>query len=133
MKFYLKKFSFLLIFTLLFFYCFGNPFFNSGFTGNQPLPENGNSEEISNQNEFSENNLQNEELKIRVVSDLIKLPQNATGRYACSKLGLTLVKSNFANSKKFDSGSLIFSEEPTKKIEASAKIDAKSGAKIIEI
>ena len=76
---------------------------------------------------------QNEELKIRVVSDLIKLPQNATGRYACSKLGLTLVKSNFANSKKFDSGSLIFSEEPTKKIEASAKIDAKSGAKIIEI
>jgi ribosomal protein RSM22 (predicted rRNA methylase) len=84
---------------------------------------------------FAQNfeNSQNEELKIRVVSDLIKLPQNATGRYACSKLGLTLVKSNFANSKKFDSGSLIFSEEPTKKIEASAKIDAKSGAKIIEI
>jgi ribosomal protein RSM22 (predicted rRNA methylase) len=84
---------------------------------------------------FAQNfeNSQNEELKIRVVSDLIKLPQNATGRYACSKLGLTLVKSNFANSKKFDSGSLIFSEEPTKKIEASTKIDAKSGAKIIEI
>ena len=63
MKFYLKKFSFLLIFTLLFFYCFGNPFFNSGFTGNQPFPENGNSEEISNQNEFSENNLQNQEIQ----------------------------------------------------------------------
>lgn len=63
MKFYLKKFSFLLIFTLLFFHCFGNPFFNSGFTGNQPFPENKNSEEISNQNEFSENNLQNQEIQ----------------------------------------------------------------------
>ena len=77
--------------------------------------------------------IQNDELKIRVVSDMIKLPQNATGRYACSRLGLTLVKSNFTSSKKFDSGSLIFSEEPTKKIEASAKIDTKSGAKIIEV
>ena len=77
--------------------------------------------------------IQNDELKIRVVSDMIKLPQNATGRYACSKLGLTLVKSNFTNSKKFDSGSLISTEEPTNKIESSAKIDTKSGAKIIEI
>jgi ribosomal protein RSM22 (predicted rRNA methylase) len=77
--------------------------------------------------------IQNDELKIRVVSDMIKLPQNATGRYACSKLGLTLVKSNFTNSKKFDSGSLISTEEPTNKIESSAKIDAKSGAKIIEV
>lgn len=77
--------------------------------------------------------IQNDELKIRVVSDMIKLPQNATGRYACSKLGLTLVKSNFTNSKKFDSGSLISTEEPTNKIESSARIDTKSGAKIIEI
>lgn len=77
--------------------------------------------------------IQNDELKIRVVSDMIKLPQNATGRYACSKLGLTLVKSNFTNSKKFDSGSLISTEEPTNKIESSAKIDTKSGAKIIEV
>ena len=80
---------------------------------------------------FEEN--QNDELKIRVVSDMIKLPQNATGRYACSRLGLTLVKSNFASSKKFDSGSLISTEEATNKIESSAKIDTKSGAKIIEI
>ena len=77
--------------------------------------------------------IQNDELKIRVVSDMIKLPQNATGRYACSRLGLTLVKSNFASSKKFDSGSLISTEEATNKIESSAKIDTKSGAKIIEI
>ena len=77
--------------------------------------------------------IQNDELKIRVVSDMIKLPQNATGRYACSRLGLTLVKSNFANSKKFDSGSLISTEEATNKIESSAKIDTKSGAKIIEV
>ena len=76
---------------------------------------------------------QNDELKIRVVSDMIKLPQNATGRYACSRLGLTLVKSNFANSKKFDSGSLISTEDATNKIESSAKIDTKSGAKIIEV
>ena len=76
---------------------------------------------------------QNDELKIRVVSDMIKLPQNATGRYACSRLGLTLVKSNFTNSKKFDSGSLISTEEATNKIESSAKIDTKSGAKIIEV
>ena len=76
---------------------------------------------------------QNDELKIRVVSDMIKLPQNATGRYACSKLGLTLVKSNFTNSKKFDSGSLISTEDATNKIESSAKIDTKSGAKIIEV
>ena len=80
---------------------------------------------------FEEN--QNDELKIRVVSDMIKLPQNATGRYACSRLGLTLVKSNFASSKKFDSGSLISTEEATNKIESSAKIDTKSGAKIIEV
>ena len=77
--------------------------------------------------------IQNDELKIRVVSDMIKLPQNATGRYACSRLGLTLVKSNFASSKKFDSGSLISTEEATNKIESSAKIDTKSGAKIIEV
>ena len=77
--------------------------------------------------------IQNDELKIRVVSDMIKLPQNATGRYACSRLGLTLVKSNFTNSKKFDSGSLISTEEATNKIESSAKIDTKSGAKIIEV
>ena len=77
--------------------------------------------------------IQNEELKIRVVSDMIKLPQNATGRYACSRLGLTLVKSNFTSSKKFDSGSLISTEEATNKIESSAKIDTKSGAKIIEV
>ena len=77
--------------------------------------------------------IQNDELKIRVVSDMIKLPQNATGRYACSKLGLTLVKSNFTNSKKFDSGSLISTEDATNKIESSAKIDTKSGAKIIEV
>ena len=77
--------------------------------------------------------IQNDELKIRVVSDMIKLPQNATGRYACSRLGLTLVKSNFTNSKKFDSGSLISTEEATSKIESSAKIDTKSGAKIIEV
>ena len=76
---------------------------------------------------------QNDELKIRVVSDMIKLPQNATGRYACSRLGLTLVKSNFTNSKKFDSGSLISTEDATNKIESSAKIDTKSGAKIIEV
>ena len=76
---------------------------------------------------------QNDELKIRVVSDMIKLPQNATGRYACSRLGLTLVKSNFTNSKKFDSGSLISTEDTTNKIESSAKIDTKSGAKIIEV
>ena len=76
---------------------------------------------------------QNDELKIRVVSDMIKLPQNATGRYACSRLGLTLVKSNFTSSKKFDSGSLISTEEATNKIESSAKIDTKSGAKIIEV
>lgn len=77
--------------------------------------------------------IQNDELKIRVVSDMIKLPQNATGRYACSRLGLTLVKSNFTSSKKFDSGSLISTEEATNKIESSAKIDTKSGAKIIEV
>ena len=77
--------------------------------------------------------IQNDELKIRVVSDMIKLPQNATGRYACSRLGLTLVKSNFTSSKKFDSGSLISTEETTNKIESSAKIDTKSGAKIIEV
>ena len=77
--------------------------------------------------------IQNDELKIRVVSDMIKLPQNTTGRYACSRLGLTLVKSNFTNSKKFDSGSLISTEETTNKIESSAKIDTKSGAKIIEV
>ena len=77
--------------------------------------------------------IQNDELKIRVISDMIKLPQNATGRYACSRLGLTLVKSNFASSKKFDSGSLISTEEATNKIESSAKIDTKSGAKIIEV
>ena len=77
--------------------------------------------------------IQNDELKIRVVSDMIKLPQNAIGRYACSRLGLTLVKSNFASSKKFDSGSLISTEEATNKIESSAKIDTKSGAKIIEV
>ena len=77
--------------------------------------------------------IQNDELKIRVISDMIKLPQNATGRYACSRLGLTLVKSNFTNSKKFDSGSLISTEEATNKIESSAKIDTKSGAKIIEV
>ena len=77
--------------------------------------------------------IQNDELKIRVVSDMIKLPQNATGRYACSRLGLTLVKSNFTNSKKFDSGSLISTEDATNKIESSAKIDTKSGAKIIEV
>ena len=84
---------------------------------------------------FSQNfeEIQNEELKIRVVSDMIKLPQNATGRYACSRLGLTLVKSNFTSSKKFDSGSLISTEEATNKIESSAKIDTKSGAKIIEV
>ena len=77
--------------------------------------------------------IQNDELKIRVVSDMIKLPQNATGRYACSRLGLTLIKSNFTNSKKFDSGSLISTEDATNKIESSAKIDTKSGAKIIEV
>ena len=77
--------------------------------------------------------IQNDELKIRVISDMIKLPQNATGRYACSRLGLTLVKSNFTSSKKFDSGSLISTEEATNKIESSAKIDTKSGAKIIEV
>ena len=77
--------------------------------------------------------IQNDELKIRVVSDMIKLPQNATGRYACSRLGLTLVKSNFTSNKKFDSGSLISTEEATNKIESSAKIDTKSGAKIIEV
>ena len=77
--------------------------------------------------------IQNDELKIRVVSDMIKLPQNTTGRYACSRLGLTLVKSNFTSSKKFDSGSLISTEEATNKIETSAKIDTKSGAKIIEV
>ena len=77
--------------------------------------------------------IQNDELKIRVVSDMIKLPQNATGRYACSRLGLTLVKSNFTSSKKFDSGSLISTEEANNKIETSAKIDTKSGAKIIEV
>ena len=83
--------------------------------------------------ENSQNNLQNEELKIRVVSDLIKLPKNATGRYACSKFGLTLVKNNFESAKKIHSGSLITVENPSKEISNPTKIDVKSGAKIIEV
>ena len=83
--------------------------------------------------ENSQNNLQNEELKIRVVSDSIKLPKNATGRYACSKFGLTLVKNNFENTKKIHSGTLITVENPSKEISNPTKIDVKSGAKIIKV
>lgn len=72
-------------------------------------------------------------LKIRVVSDLIKLPKNSSGRYACSQLGLTLVKYNPTSKVKINSGNLLIIDNSSKKIKSNLNTDAKSGAKIIEI
>ena len=68
-------------------------------------------------------------LKVRVVSDSIKLGDRSTGRYACSEAGLTLV---VAPEKAFSSGDML---ETAISLEKAKKLprDKKSGALKIEL
>lgn len=66
------------------------------------------------------------EILCRVASDPFKLPGNKTGFYACSKLGLTLLKGN----RNLKSGDLISVKIKTPD---SLPKDEKSGALIIEL
>lgn len=69
------------------------------------------------------------ELLLRIVSDSFRVPGANQGFYACSKLGLTLVK--LTSDKKIVSGDLLKVELKTS-VE-NLQIDQKSGAKIIVI
>ena len=71
-----------------------------------------------------------ENLTLRICSDIIKLPQNQFGRYACCKNGLALIEGKSAFS--LFSGDCISVKITQKKLE-SLKIDAKTGAKIIPL
>lgn len=65
-----------------------------------------------------------DQMEVRIVSDPIKLPENRTGFYACSELGLTLVISS--RGKQLVSGDLLTLNRPDKPAELSK--DAKTGA-----
>ena len=70
------------------------------------------------------------ELKLRVISDKIKLPDFKTGRYCCSACGLVIL-SDFFKSKKLEeinSGTLLSTGK-----EFSKKLDPKTGAFILDI
>lgn len=69
------------------------------------------------------------EVLLRVVSDSFKVPGAKQGFYACSKLGLTLIK--LVSEKNIVSGDLVKVE--IKKSLGDFDIDQKSGAKIITL
>lgn len=69
-----------------------------------------------------------DDLLIRINSDPFRLPQNKTGFYGCSKLGLTLVSLKTAG--EISSGDLI---KPLHNNFDKNKTDEKSGAVIVEI
>ena len=81
-------------------------------------------------NENDEISAENEEIsiKIRIVSEEIKLPGNRTGYYGCCEKGLILAVTD----KKLFSGTLIQVKLHSSFFE-NAKIDEKSGAVIINI
>lgn len=64
------------------------------------------------------------DLSLRITSDLIRLPGNRSGFYACSKKGLILLVTD----KNLHSGDFIRIEDPKK----SLRTDPKTGALIIE-
>lgn len=78
-----------------------------------------------------ENNKKSDELLLRIASDSFMLPNHCTGYYACSKLGLTLVKTSGQKAEKIKSGDLI--PVKIKTPDSQLKTDEKSGALIIEI
>ena len=72
------------------------------------------------------------QIDVRVVSDAIRLPQEKTGRYACSSLGLTLLQ---APEKALSSGDFVQVPNPaiSGKNQQPPKIDRKSGAVIFSL
>ena len=77
-------------------------------------------------------NSKNPQIDIRVVSDPIRLPQEKTGRYACSSLGLTLLE---APEKALSSGDFVRVQHPKTygKNQQPPRIDRKSNAVIFEL
>lgn len=71
--------------------------------------------------------LQDDDLLCKITSDEFFLPGNNFGHYACSKLGLVLLKTQ--NQNTFNSGDLIQVKIKTPNLQ----IDEKSGAKIIKL
>lgn len=70
---------------------------------------------------------QNEDLFCRIASDEFRLPPKFFGHYACTKLGLVLLKTSEENA--FSSGDLIQVKIKTPNL----PVDEKSGAKIINL
>lgn len=77
-------------------------------------------------NKSDENRKLSNQMTIRIASDPIKLSENKIGFYACSPIGLVLYIPK--KSQLIFSGDLINTNIPSEK----AKIDKKSGARIIE-
>lgn len=75
--------------------------------------------------------LEKDFLRVRIVSDIIKLAQNYLGRYACSNLGFLLLKSTNHNSIKGMHSGTIF--RISKKAFRGFELDRKSAARLIEI
>lgn len=78
-------------------------------------------------------NIDQNKLLLRIASDSFTLPGYKTGFYACSKLGLTLVKTN--NAEIFHSGDLLEVNVKTKTPDFATSLekDYKSGALVIEL
>ncbi|MDR0408955.1 MAG: rRNA methyltransferase [Spirochaetaceae bacterium] len=67
-------------------------------------------------------------LNVRVISDAFSLPENKTGRYACSEEGLTLIRGSRTLVEKHRQGTFLRAKRPAKTLR-----DAKSGAFILDI
>lgn len=78
--------------------------------------------------ETEEKSKNNEYLQVRINSDQFRLPQNKSGFYGCSSLGLTLISTR--SPEAITSGDLI---SISQKKNGEPRTDEKSGAQIIEI